>query len=341
MIREVLMTKRMPPMQVDPHVGRFSNARYVSDQELQTLVHWIDAGSPRGNGQSDPLADWRFQGEGEWQLGQPDVIVSSESHDIPAVGVIDYINDSVELGFTEDKWVRAVQFIPSDPSVLHHVLTYVTAPNEAFDGGEGDRRSIARRFLEGYAPGKIDAMVFPENTGVYIPKGHRLSLQNHYTANGRATTNTTRIGLYFHDKPPKYEYLNRSVSGPVKIPPFSVKHPTQGEFTFREDVVVHGLRAHMHFRGRDMRFAATLPDGSRKELLNVANYNYGWQPTYQMIEPVLLPAGSKVHVYGSFDNSQYNAANPDPSKEVPFGLQSWDEMFIGYWSYHAAKPKNP
>ncbi len=96
----------------------------------------------------------------------------------------------------------------------------------------------------------------------------------------------------------------------------------------------------MHFRGRYMSFTAEFPDGTKKDLLNVPNYSYAWQPTYQLDKPVNLPAGTKVHVTGAFDNSEYNPANPDPSKELTFGLQSWDEMFIGYWSYHSAKPTN-
>jgi hypothetical protein len=109
---------------------------------------------------------------------------------------------------------------------------------------------------------------------------------------------------------------------------------------FKEDVVVYGLRAHMHFRGHDMKFTADMPDGTKKELLSVPNYSYAWQPTYQLVEPVTLKAGTKVHVTGAFDNSQYNPANPDPSKNLTFGLQSWDEMFIGYWSYTSMKPTN-
>ncbi|MEX1033171.1 MAG: redoxin domain-containing protein [Cellvibrionaceae bacterium] len=340
MIREVLMTKRMPPMQVDPHIGHFTNANYISDQELQTLVHWIDAGAPRGEHKEDPLTAIEHADLRAWQLGEPDYVVHPPVQDVPATGVIDYINEEVVLEFEEDKWVKAVQFIPGDPAVLHHLLTYVTGPKEDFDGGESDTRSIARRFLEGYAPGKIDAMTFPKDTGVYIPKGHKLSMQFHYTTNGKATTDATILGLYFHDEPPKYEYLNRSVSGRFEVPPYAQDHEAAAAYTFEEDVLVHGLRAHMHFRGKDMKFSAEFPDGSMKELLSVPNYSYAWQPTYQLEEPVRLPAGTKVHVTGAFDNSEYNPANPDPSKTLTFGLQSWDEMFIGYWSYHPAKPAN-
>lgn len=339
MIREVLLTKRMPPMQVDPSVGHFTNARYMSNADLQTLVHWVEAGAPRGAAKEDPLTKVAGSNRTDWQLGQPDFVIKANAHDIPATGILDYIDDTVVFNFPEDKWVKSVQFIPGQPAVLHHLLSYVVAPNEKA-AGESSQASVATRFLEGYAPGKSDAMTFPADTGVYIPKGYNLMMQFHYTPNGKAVKDETLVGLYFHDKPPKYEYLNRSVAGPFKIPANARNHKVAGQYTFPEDVVVYGLRAHMHFRGHDMQFTADLPDGTKRELLNVANYSYAWQPTYQLEKPVTLPAGTKVHVTGSFDNSKYNPANPDPNRDVPFGLQSFDEMFIGYWSYTSAKPTN-
>lgn len=338
MIREVLMTKRMPPMQVDPNVGHFDNAAYISDAELQTLVNWIDAGAPKGAFAVDPLSNLEYADVKSWQLGEPDFIVKSPVQEIPATGVMDYINVDIELPFAnEDKWVKAVQFIPGDETVLHHLLTYVTAPAEGFDGGEADQRSVARRFLEGYAPGKVEAMVFPEDTGVLIPAGHKLSMQFHFTTNGRATTDQTTLGMYFYDEPPAHENFTRSVSGNFVIPPHAVNHEVMGSYTFNEAVVVNGLRAHMHFRGKDMKFSAQYPDGTVEELLSVPNYSYAWQPTYQLTEQKHLPAGTKVLVTGAFDNSEYNTANPDPDKEVRFGLQSWEEMFIGYWTYYEDK----
>lgn len=336
MIREVLLTKRMPPMQVDPSIGHFENANYLSEQELQTLVHWIDAGAPRGIIATDPLAELEFPDRRSWVLGEPDYIIKAPAHEIPATGVLDYINVDVDLPFDEDKWVKSVQFIAGDESVLHHLLTYVTAPAEDFDGGESDTRSIARRFLEGYAPGKMDPMTFPENTGVLIPKGHKLSMQFHYTTNGRQTVDETMLGLYMYEEPPEHENFTRSVATVFRIPPYAREHQAAARYTFDEDVIVTGLRAHMHFRGKDMKFRAVYPDGTAAELLSVPSYSYAWQPTYQLTQPARLPAGTTVHVTGTFDNSEHNPANPDPSKEITFGLQSWDEMFIGYWTYHAA-----
>nr|MCS5584067.1 hypothetical protein [Pseudomonadales bacterium] len=339
MIREVLLTKRMPPTQVDPYVGHFSNARYMSDLDLQKLVHWIDAGAPRGGADADPLTQLQFPDRREWQLGEPDFIIKAPTHEIPATGVLDYINVEVDLPFEEDKWVRSVQYIAGDEAVLHHLLSYVTAPTEAVQG-EAATINTRTRFLEGYAPGKVDAMTFPQNTGVYIPHGHNLSMQFHYTPNGRATVDETLLGLYMHEDPPAYENFTQSVSGMFRIPPYAGNHAASAEYVFAEDVVVTGLRPHMHFRGKDMKFSAELPDGSITELLSVPNYSYAWQPTYALEEPAKLPAGTMVHVTGTFDNSEHNPANPDPSKELTFGLQSWDEMFIGYWTYHSAEPTN-
>ena len=340
MIREVLLTKRMPPMQVDPAIGHFDNDRALSGDQIEKLIGWIDAGAPRGAAAVDPLAEVQFPDRKAWQLGEPDFIIKAPAMEIPATGVLDYVDIDVELPFTEDKWVKSVQFIAGDESVLHHLLAYVTAPDEAFEGGEADTTSVARRFLEGYAPGKVDAMTFPEDTGVFIPAGHKLSLQFHYTTNGKATVDETVLGLYMYDEPPAHENFTRSVAASFRIPAYAKDHEVKAAYTFQEDVVVTGLRAHMHFRGKDMKFTAQMPDGRMQDLLSVPNYSYAWQPTYQLEEAMELPAGTKVHVTGSFDNSEYNPANPDPSKELTFGLQSWDEMFIGYWTYHAAEPNN-
>ncbi|MCW8194567.1 redoxin domain-containing protein [Proteobacteria bacterium 005FR1] len=353
MIKEVLLTKRMPPMQVDPHFNHFTNANYLSDEELQTLVHWIDAGAPRGKSAEDPLTQIKQADLRAWQLGEPDAVVKMPKHDVPATGVLDYINTTVALEFGEDKWIKAVQFIPGDPAVLHHLLTYVVAPTEGFvpgqevDGdigeapppprrGNGPASGLnSRKFLEGYAPGKVEAMTFPKGTGVFVPKGYHLAAQFHYTTNGKATEDETLLGVWFYDKgeEPKDEYLNTAVATQFTIPPNALDHPAKASHVFDKAIMLYGLRPHMHFRGKEMKFTAKLPDGSTKVLMNVPDYSYNWQPTFALEEPIYLPAGTEVTVSGAFDNSKYNPANPDPSKELTFGLQTWDEMFIGYFSY--------
>ncbi len=333
MIRETLMTKRMPPAQVDPYVSHFDNANYMDIKDLQTLVHWIDAGAPRGDSKNDPLTTIQPV-DVEWQLGEPDMIVEVPAFTVPATGVLDYFNNEIDLGFEEDKFVRAVQFIPGDKRVLHHLLAYINSPS--YDRAEVLSEENIRDFLEGYAPGKTDVTVFPEGTGVMIPKGHKLVMQMHYTTFGKEVVDKTRVGLWFHDETPDYKFLTKSVSlgGPnLVIEPNDIEHKMNFQHVFEHDMMLYALRPHMHYRGKSFRFSVIYPDGKRETLMNVPNYNFAWQPTYRLSEPKFLPAGSRVITDGVFDNSEYNPGNPDPNVTVKGGAQSWDEMFIGYFTY--------
>lgn len=333
MIKEVLLTKRMPPAQVDPHVNRFQNANYISAEELQTLVHWIDAGAPRGKSKKDPMTEIKPLTD-EWQLGPPDYIVEVPPFTVPATGVIDYFNHVIDLPFDEDKYVRAVQFIPGDTRVLHHLLAYMSSPN--YNRNEVISEENVRDFLEGYAPGKTDATQFPKDTGVFVPKGFKLVMQMHYTTMGKEVVDRTRVGLYFHKTPPKYKYLTYPISHggqALQIPPGEQNYRMNSSYVLQEDTMLYAMRPHMHYRGKSFRFSVVYPDGTREVLMNVPNYNFAWQPTYRLTEPKFLPAGSRIITDGVFDNSQWNSWNPDPTVMAKGGPQSWDEMFIGYITY--------
>jgi hypothetical protein len=333
MIREVVLTKRMPPAQVDPHVSHFQNANYISSEQQQTLVHWIDAGAPRGKSKKDPMSDVKPL-TNEWQLGPPDYIVEVPAYTVPATGVIDYFNHVIDLPFAEDKYVRAVQFIPGDKRVLHHLLSYMSTPD--FDRSKAQTEENVRDFLEGYAPGKTDATQFPKDTGVFVPKGYKLVMQMHYTTMGKEVVDKTRVGLYFHKSPPKYKYLTHPISHggvALQIPAGENEYKMNSSFVFNEDTMVYALRPHMHYRGRAFSFKVVYPDQTTEMLMNVPNYNFAWQPTYRLTEPKFLPAGSRIITNGIYDNSKFNAYNPDPTVMAKGGPQSWDEMFIGYVTY--------
>ena len=334
MIREVLLNKRMPPAQVDSYIGHSQAARYLSKEKLQTLVHWIDNGAPRGEGAVDPLEVLPVSDTAQWLLGEPDFIVTAPANQVPRTGVMDYVYADVTLPFAEDRWIRAVQYKPGDASVLHHLMTYVTAPDEDFWGEERNRQSVTRKFVEGYAPGKPRAIEFPAGTGVYVPQGHKLSMQFHYVTNGQSTEDVTEMALYFSIESGLREKLTQAVGARFVIPANEPEFPVQAEHVFDEAVVLIGVRARMNSRGKKMQFAVNYPDGSKEQIFSIPAYNYGWQPHYLLDQPLRLPAGSIVKVTGAFDNSISNPANPDPDKQVPFGLESWDEMFTGYFSYY-------
>lgn len=334
MIREVLLNRRMPPAQIDPYVTHSEDARYLSPSDIATLISWIDAGAPAGDAESDPLETLDFSGREQWQLGEPDFIVEAPANEVPPTGVMDYIYARAELPHSEEKWLRAVQFMAGDESVLHHLVAYVTEPEEDFWGAERISESATRRFVGAYAPGRISAFEFGTDAGVRVSPGHKLSLQFHYVTNGRATTDATRIGLYFHQQTPRYENLVQALSARFVIPANTSDFPLQASHVFSQDVVVTGLRPHMHFRGKRMKFSAQYPASSATtDLLSVPAYNYGWQPHYRLPEPVNLAAGDSIVLTGAFDNSVSNPNNPDPGREVPFGLESWEEMFTGYITF--------
>ena len=342
MIREVLMTKRMPPGQIDPHVGDFVNSYTISPEDQQTLLHWIAQGSQR-DGSIDPLAELEWPPT-EWAFGEPDLIVNVPPQTIPATGVLDYINVVVPFeGLTEDRWVRASQYIAGDRTVLHHTLNSIIPPNATgrqrfLGGGSPDDPSITA-YIPGAAPYHE-----PENTGGLLRAGSQLALQLHYTTNGRETVDASQIGIWFY---PEGYVPEKRMSGQcaciftadwTPIPPHDPDFEQSKSVTVPRDAYLHAFLPHMHFRGKRMRFEAQYPDGTTEELINIANYNYNWQLRYQLREPKLVPAGTVIVATGAFDNSTQNKANPDPDRLVPWGQQSWDEMFFGSISWQYVEP---
>ncbi len=334
MIREVLLNKRMPPMQVDPSIGHSSSAKYISTADRQTLIHWMAAGAPRGDGEVDPLELVPIEKVFEWELGEPDFIVESAPNEVPAVGIQDYVYSEAELTFEEDKWVRAFQYRPGKEAVLHHLMTFVSPPEEDFWGSEKNENSVTRRFMGSYIPGANPATQFPEGTAVFIPKGYKLSMQSHYVSNGVAAIDETTIGLYFSDRDDNKEILTQAVSSRFVIPPYENNHPMHASYQFNEAVQLTAVRSRMNFRGKKMKFTLETPDGAMQDIFSIPAYNYGWQPNYTLDQPQAIPVGSIVHVIGAFDNSLSNPFNPDPTQEVQFGLNSWEEMFTGYLTFY-------
>lgn len=337
MIKEVVMTKRMPPGQIDPHIGDFENDMVLADADAQKLVHWIDAGAPN-NGTSDPLAALTWP-ESEWAFGEPDLVINVPPQEVPATGVLDYYNVLVDVDLDEDRWVRASQYIPGDRAVLHHTLHSIIPPGQtrggSLLGGDPDRPGIAP-----YIPGQAPRQELP-NTGGLLKAGSRIAMQMHYTTNGRESVDESKIGVWFY---PKDFVPEERMSGEcachftptwVNIPPYDPDYEMAQTITIEDDAYIYSFTPHMHFRGKRMRFTATFPDGTEEEMLNIANYNYNWQLAYTLEEPRFVPAGTKITATGAFDNSEQNPMNPDPARSVPWGLQSWDEMFFGAvdWKY--------
>ena len=329
MIREVLRTRRMPPWHADPHVGEWQDDRSLTVEEKQTLLAWIEAGSPRGEGE-DPLENAK-ELSSEWQLGEPDLIVDLPSFTVPAQGVVEYQYFTVPTELEEGVWVRGIQVLPGDTKVVHHVLFGTV------DAEEGERRGgVFDNFIGGYAPGG-DATILPESTGTWVPPETNYLVQVHYTPYGKEVVDNTKIGLYLHETPPERILRHGVVINPIiTIPPNEKAHREFAYYEFDKNAVLYEVLPHSHYRGRSSTFTLMYPDGESELILNVPDYDFNWQTGYRFVEPMQIPAGSKLVHTTIYDNSELNPGNPDPSKEVRWGLQSWDEMLYGAFTFRWA-----
>jgi hypothetical protein len=319
MIREVVRTKRMPPWHVDPHYGVWKNDRGLTAEEAKTLVHWIEAGAPRGTG-SDPLKEQKKTWP-QWALGEPDLVIETPPFKTPATGVIPYQNVTVKNPLNEDRWIRAIDYLPGQRAVLHHVIATV--------GGE----RFGATALYNYVPG-AEPLQMPEGNGILLKANSTFHFQMHYTTNGQELTDVTKFGLYFMDEPPKHMFQSMILAQPrLKIPANTKHHPEQAINTFKKDAVIYSLHPHAHFRGKAAKFVAQYPDGREELLINIPMYDFNWQGTYDLAEPLQVPAGTKIIYTQVFDNSAQNKANPDPNKVVTWGEQTWEEMVFGVVRY--------
>ena len=386
MIREVVMTKRMPPGQLDNKVGyRTKNMMNLTDAEIQTLVRWVNAGSPI-DGESDPLANLTWP-DTKWTLaetlGEPDLIIKIPPQPVPATGIVDYRDIPIDLGLTEDKWVRASEVAPDKKEALHHIITTIIPPGgtedvqalfiEAINSlpeeraaairadmfaavAAGEPPDIDKIFREnpdidvgsflgssdvdqgsiaGYAPGN-SVQLNSENVGGLLKAGTTVSLQLHYTTSGRELTDESEIGIYFYpDGVIPEERMSGGVGNAftIAIPPQDKDHEMQLVTHISQEVDIYSLMPHMHFRGKRMKFYARYPDSSEELLLSVPAYDFNWQLAHELEKPLRVPAGTQIIAVGAFDNSSQNPANPDPNIEINWGEQSWDEMFMGFYSW--------
>ena len=328
MIREVIRTDRMPPWHSDPNIGSFLHDRSLTSKEIKTLVHWIEAGSPRGEGY-DPLADPR-ESLPDWPLGVPDLILTVPSFDVPATGVVDYQRPYVVNPLEEGKWLRASTVKVGSRESVHHVLTGYL--KEIPKSGQSNEVRWGAS-VGGYAVG-AESMIAREGLGTYIPAGGAIGLQMHYTPFGREVTDTTQIGLYFYDKRPPRMLRNSVIMDfSIEIPPEKANHAETAYLEFPKDAELFYAFPHAHYRGQSSTLAIRYPDGREEMILSLPKYDFNWQRAYEFKDPIKVPAGAKLIARYTYDNSTQNAANPDPSKKIVWGDQSFEEMLYTAISY--------
>ncbi len=352
-IKSAVLTRTMPPWHADPHYGTFANNRSLSESEIQTIVSWADAGAAPGDLAAAPKP---VHFEDGWQIGTPDIVfeMPKEFH-VPATGVVDYQWIKIPTGFTKDTWIEAVEVRPGNRAVVHHAVVYTREPdlkygqtepyNEFFQLSGADLVDVAKErkgntmfaattepeHLQVYAPGADPIRLKPGEARL-VKAGSDLIFEMHYTPNGTATTDRTRVGLRFAKTPPQVRVRTVRINNgpPLAIPAGDPNFRMESRVQTIAPVKIVSFMPHMHLRGKSMEFRVTYPNGETETLLSVPRYDFHWQMTYYLKDPKVLPVGSVITCVAVYDNSPNNKYNPDPTVVVKGGRQSFEEMMAGF-----------
>jgi thiol-disulfide isomerase/thioredoxin len=335
MLKEVTTERRMPPWHADSRYGHFTGDRRLAREEIDRIAAWVDGDMPKGDIKDEPKAIKWVEG---WANGQPELVLEMpEEFKVPATGVVPYKNWIIDPQFTEDKWVQAAECRPGAMGVVHHVVVYIQR--------EGQRGPVAAdgsfSMLVGWAPGDL-GLKLPPGTALRIPKGAKFRLEMHYTPNGTAQTDRTAVGIIFAKEPPKHELVQSEFANTQIVVPSNEPHAKwEATYRFPADARIISLAPHMHYRGKHYFYEAIYPDGKKQTLLSVPRWDFNWQNVYRFQEPIKVPKGTRLHSVAHWDNSKNNLFNPAPDKIVRFGLQSWEEMMVGFVSFVWEHPDTP
>lgn len=341
-IKAAVVSRKMPPWFADPNVGHFANDRRLSEAQIQTLVSWVDNGAPEGNAKDRP-APRVFQ-EG-WNLKPDMVIEMPKAFELPAKGTIDYQYILVKGNIKEDLWVKAAEMRPSNNAVLHHGKVWVRPPGSHWmenavpgvpysegmgRGGAGEGDDIIGKFNPGLGDQTFDF----DGSAKLIPKGSDFIFELHYTAIGKPATDISRVGLVLAKEPPKMRYYT-SPGTPAAfnlfIPANESNVEVVSESTVGADMKLVYIQPHAHLRGKDFEIRLIYPTGE-KETVFKGKFDFNWQLGYDLAKPILMPKGTRIVSIVHYDNSANNPYNPDPTKNIVWGPQNWDEMqsvFLG------------
>jgi hypothetical protein len=331
-IRTKVEAREMPPWHVDPKVGvqSFKDDRSLSDDEIATIGVWVDAGAPRGNA-ADAPPPAEFQEFGAWTI-EPDLIVTSPPHTVPAEAGDWWGDYIVPSGLESDRYIQAIQTKAGDLRVVHHALTYaVTDPDAPLADSSGDA------FLNEYAVGK-NGDVYPEGTGRLIEADSRVRFSFHYHSVGEEVTDQTELGfvLYPEDYEPDHILYSRQLgaAGELDIPAGQVTRHDGYQKMYLPGKLT-AFQPHMHFLGTRQCLEMIYPNGST-EMVNCANFDFNWHIVYNYEEDAtpVYPAGTTMHVISYHDNTAGNRGNHDAKNWTGGGSRTVDEMAFSWLSWH-------
>lgn len=344
-LRTFTADRTMPPWKAAPGFGRFANPRTMPQEDIDLIARWVELGCPEGDPQHLPPPRKFRDG---WRLGEPDLVLQpAEEYTVSADGSDEYRCFVIPTDFDRDRFVVAMEVLPGNASVVHHVIVFLDQKGEAARLADKDPAPgyvtsggfpgfVPDGNLGGWAPGNT-ADRLPSGMARVLPKGADVVMQVHYHKTGKVEKDRTRIGLHFAREP-----VNRAVHalavlppdgplGGMRIPAGAENHEVQTSLVMPIDMIGLAVIPHMHLLGKDMKVTATLPDGRVQPLVWVRHWDFNWQESYEFAEPIALPRGTRINLAAHFDNSEKNPYNPHrPPQEVRWGEETTDEMCIAF-----------
>ena len=338
-IADITRSRAMPPWLPEPQELKFADEQRLSDAEIDRITKWVEQGEVEGDAKDLPPAPKFVEG---WRLGKPDmVLTASKPLTLPPSGTDTYWNFIFPVPIHGTRWVKAIEIRPGDKQYVHHANILVdragasrkreTEPGAGFGGMEIRIESEAfdpDSHLLFWKPGTIP-YAEPDDMALRLDKGTDLILNTHLQPSGKPEIIQPSIGLYFTNQPATKFPMLLQLENDVKldIPPGQKNFLVTDDFTLPVDVDLMAIYPHAHYLGKDIQAFATLPDGTKKTLIHIPQWNLNWQAVYRYAEPVLLPKGTTVSLRYTYDNSDENPMNPNhPPVRVKGGNRSTDEM---------------
>jgi Copper type II ascorbate-dependent monooxygenase, C-terminal domain len=337
-IAAVTGERSMPPWKPTAGVGpKLKHDKSLTDAEIAILTAWAEAGAPRGDPKDMPPPPKFAEG---WKLGPPDLIlIPREGFPVPADGPDVYRCFVLPTNLANDSYLEAVDYAPSEPGAVHHLIAYIDVTGRArqldqADQGPGYKPDSGPGFIAdelSFWTAGTESHRLPPGIGISLPAQSDIVLQVHYHPSGKAGLDSTRVGLYFSRKPPKQAlHWNNASSFDFRLPPGQNNIVVKASWYIPVDLEAIAVSPHMHLLGRDMHMSVRLPNGRTENLIEIANWDPSWQSAYYFQKPVTLIAGSILNVVAHYDNSAH-ARNPNqPPKLVKLGPNFDDEMCVGY-----------
>ena len=340
-------SKEMPPWFATAPKGVFENERGLTDDEISTIVNWVEAGAPAGDmTDAPPAKQWAEASNDGWTFGKPDFVIKMDPHviedDVYDLNIVFY-KKLTEAELPKDTWVRGWEFRTGDNRITHHMCSSTIPPSaQVHEDGtavEGDGSDVAGSTLLSCVAEGGESGMLPEGYGVLLEKGSMLSFNMHYNKEpvaGSAETVQSEIGFFLSKEPPRYQVKNDSLyNRGFEIPPNHPNYRVGSSRVLEKDTLVLNYWPHAHTRAVAARYTAFYPDGTEELLLDVPKYDQGWQITYKYKEPKLLPKGTRIDVDFWYDNTEARGAimNFDPNLSVGYGERTNDEMSLGFIGY--------